>query len=244
MIAFIDSGVGGINILVECAKMYNQDFVYLADNKNAPYGNLPKKQLEIITKNNINYLLSKYKLSAIILACNTISVCVGEKIAEQYNVPIILTKPNINQIKKQKKSVLFFGTKNTIKNNKQISSLIKANCCYKSLYIPNLAKLIDENINCPNKLLPLLKSKINCKKYRDVCTVCLCCTHFKIIKKQIKKCFLQNIEFYEYEKEIAEKTLPYININQSKSSFNILLTKPDKNFYVCVKNYLIKKLNT
>ena len=54
MIAFIDSGVGGINILVECAKIYNQDFVYLADNQNAPYGNLPKKQLEIITKNNID----------------------------------------------------------------------------------------------------------------------------------------------------------------------------------------------
>lgn len=244
MIAFIDSGVGGINILVECAKMYNEDFVYLADNQNAPYGNLPKKQLEIITKNNIDFLISKYKLSAIVFACNTISVCVGEKISEQYNIPIILTKPNIEQIKKQKKQMLFFGTKNTIKNNKQIAQLLKSKNDYKFLYIPDLAKIIDENINKPNNVLPVLKSKINNKKFKNIKTICLCCTHFKIIKKQIKKCFSNDIEFYEYEKEIAQKTLSYIDNNITKSSFKILLTKPDKRLYVCIKNYLIKKLNS
>ena len=244
MIAFIDSGVGGINIVAECAKTYNENFVYLADNKNAPYGNLPIKQLEKITKNNIDFLISKYKLSAIVLACNTISVCVGENISAHYNIPIILTKPNIEKIKKQKKQILFFGTKNTIKNNKQITHLLKTKKDYKSLYIPDLAKMIDENINKPNNILPILKSKINNKKFKDIKTICLCCTHFKIIKKQIKKCFSHDIEFYEYEKEIAQKTLSYIDNNITKSSFNILLTKPDKQLYICIKNYLIKKLNS
>ena len=244
MIAFIDSGVGGINIVAECAKLYCEDFVYLADNKNAPYGNLPKRQLEQITKNNIDFLIKKFCVSAIVLACNTTSVCVGEKLALQYNIPIILTKPNIEKIKNQKKQILFFGTKNTIKNNKQISELLKNKNIYKSLYIVDLPKIIDQNINKLNNILPILKSKIDIKKYKDIKTICLCCTHYKLIKKQLRQCFLGSVEFYEYEKEIAQKTLPYINKNKQKSSFKILLTKPDKTLYISIKKYLIKSLNS
>ena len=243
MIGFIDSGVGGINILVECAKLYEENFVYLADNKNAPYGNLSKKKLYEITKANIEFLIKNYNMTAIVLACNTTSVSVGEKLRTEFNVPIILTKPNISKLENCKKEILFFGTKNTLKNNKEINNLFKNNNIYKSLYIPQLPRIIDKNINKLNNLIPLLKQKIDLKKYKNISTICLCCTHYKLIKKQLKHCFINNVVFYEYEKEIAEKTLLYIDKNIEISSFKIVLTEKDYPLYISLKTYMIKCLN-
>lgn len=244
MIGFIDSGVGGINVLVECAKIYKEDFVYLADNKNSPYGNLPKKQLYEITKHNIKFLIEKYNVGLVVLACNTTSASVGEKLQAYFNVPIVLTKPCAKEVEKLEKPVLFFGTKNTIKNNKEIQNFIKNKNNYKSLYIANLPKIIDQNISKPNNVLPFLKQNIGYKKYKEIKTICLCCTHFKLIKKQLKYCFIQNIKFYEYEKEVAKKSLNYIkNNNKEKSTFKIVLTQKDEKLYLSIKKYMIKKLN-
>ena len=39
-IAVFDSGVGGLAVLKQAKKaLPNEDFLYFADNKNAPYGN-------------------------------------------------------------------------------------------------------------------------------------------------------------------------------------------------------------
>ena len=94
MIALVDSGVGGVNVLVECAKLFKEDFVYLCDNKNAPYGNKKVDELFCITKQNIDMLVSKYSLSAIVIACNTLSFTVGERIKNAYNIPIVLMEIN------------------------------------------------------------------------------------------------------------------------------------------------------
>ena len=48
MIGFIDSGVGGLNVMNECQKLFGEDFVFLCDNKNAPYGNKNIKKLYFI----------------------------------------------------------------------------------------------------------------------------------------------------------------------------------------------------
>ena len=53
MIGIIDSGSGGINVIKECQKYYNEDFVYLVDNKNCPYGNKPHEEVRDIVLNNI-----------------------------------------------------------------------------------------------------------------------------------------------------------------------------------------------
>ena len=44
-IALIDSGIGGISLLLELIKLLpNERFLYFGDNKNAPYGNKNKRQ--------------------------------------------------------------------------------------------------------------------------------------------------------------------------------------------------------
>ena len=45
-IGIFDSGIGGVSILNELFKeLKNEKFIYLADNKNCPYGNKSKKEV-------------------------------------------------------------------------------------------------------------------------------------------------------------------------------------------------------
>jgi glutamate racemase len=58
-IAFYDSGVGGLSVLSECKKMLPyENFIYLGDNENLPYGNKSVSTLFSIAKKNICILES------------------------------------------------------------------------------------------------------------------------------------------------------------------------------------------
>ena len=45
-ILFIDSGIGGLSTLAETCKILHANYIYFADIKNCPYGNLSKKEIE------------------------------------------------------------------------------------------------------------------------------------------------------------------------------------------------------
>lgn len=70
-IGMFDSGVGGTSILKEVnSLMPNEQIIYLADSKNAPYGTKPKNKIIELSFKNTNLLLEK-KVKLIIVACNT-----------------------------------------------------------------------------------------------------------------------------------------------------------------------------
>ena len=95
MIAILDSGAGGANVIKACKKLYNQDFVYFVDNKNCPYGNKNAVVLKQIIFENLKYLTDNYDLDFIILGCNTASSLMDAEDLLKFKVPIIKTYPDI-----------------------------------------------------------------------------------------------------------------------------------------------------
>ncbi|HZJ20886.1 MAG TPA: glutamate racemase, partial [Pricia sp.] len=70
-IGIFDSGVGGTSIWKEIQKlMPNEDTVYLADSKNAPYGEKSAGEILQLSIKNTEYLLDK-GCKIIVVACNT-----------------------------------------------------------------------------------------------------------------------------------------------------------------------------
>ena len=236
MIGFIDSGVGGLNLMSECQKLFCEDFVFLCDNKNAPYGNKNHAKLYHITKSNIDYLIKHYNISSCVLACNTLSYTIGEKLKSQYDIPIILTKMPESKIQNLDDSILFFGTKNTIK---KIEEKYK-NKNINTLYIKNLPKKIDNNLNNLEKIEKILKKYLLNKKYREIKTIILCCTHFYTIKKIIKN-ILPNVQVVDYTKDIALQVKKNVEA-KALSSFHIALTDYIYPRYVELKAYYRKHL--
>ena len=236
MIGFIDSGVGGLNVMSECQKLFGEDFVFLCDNKNAPYGNKNIKKLYKITKDNIDYLIKHYKISSCVIACNTLSYTIGDLLKEQYNIPIILTKIPDDKLKKVDDKILFFGTKNTIKKIKQKYNKINI----KTLYIKNFPQMIDNNLNKLYILEKILKKYLKNKKYNNINKIVLCCTHFKSVEKIIKN-ILPSVEIVDYTKDIAYKVKQSVE-SKSTKSFHIVLTDYYYPRYIELKAYYKKLL--
>lgn len=71
MIGVFDSGSGGLTIL-EALRQHlpDQDFLYLGDHANAPYGHRSNEQIVAMTRDGVNTLM-KAGCSLVVLACNT-----------------------------------------------------------------------------------------------------------------------------------------------------------------------------
>ncbi len=94
-IGIFDSGVGGISVLKHIhALLPQEDLVYLADSKYAPYGS---KTPEEITQRCLilcDDLLQK-NVKAIVVACNTATAAAIDTLRDTFNIPIIGMEPAV-----------------------------------------------------------------------------------------------------------------------------------------------------
>mgnify|MGYP002521319300 CR=1 FL=1 len=85
-ILVFDSGAGGVNVFVRLVEKFDgAEFFYLSDAKNAPYGEKTAEELLLLSGDAIG----KYdgKFDAAVLACNTLSTNVKDKLEEKFGVP-------------------------------------------------------------------------------------------------------------------------------------------------------------
>src|SRR5690554_6578180 len=106
-IGVFDSGVGGSSIWREIHRLLPQEnIIYLADSKNAPYGNRPSSEIISLSLKNTQKLF-EFKCKAIVVACNTATTNAIDIIRERYPVPIIGIEPAIKPaaLKTKSKSI-------------------------------------------------------------------------------------------------------------------------------------------
>jgi len=70
-IVVFDSGLGSLSIIKSIQKICKAEIIYFADQKNFPYGNKSKKQLEQIIKRSIELLEKKFSPELIVIGSNT-----------------------------------------------------------------------------------------------------------------------------------------------------------------------------
>ena len=105
-IGIFDSGIGGISILNNLKDILpNENFIYLADNKNCPYGSKIKKEILLLSYKNCKKLI-EFKCKIIVVACNTATTNSIQKLREIISIPIIGIEPGI------KPAIKYTKTKN------------------------------------------------------------------------------------------------------------------------------------
>ena len=181
-VAVIDSGSGGLNVLSKLfASAHDCQFLYLADEKNAPYGEKSKQNLIKIAKNLVEMLNYSFHPDVIVFACNTLTACAIRAMRMIYpNINFIGCEPAIKPAcqKYNPTEVLLLAKDATIKH----SALVKKYADMQTLAIKNLPTLIDQNLFDLNSLIPYLRQQI--LPYSPKAIV-LGCTHFEAIKTQI-----------------------------------------------------------
>ena len=182
-IGLFDSGVGGLTVLKTLIEKYpNNEYIYYGDTLNVPYGNKSKEELLKLSRNNINFLLSK-KVDIIIIACGTVSSNCLNELKKEYTIPIIsIIEPTIEYL-----NISNYQNIGIIATNATINSHIFKNSLNKNVYeiaTPKLVPLIENN-ELTNIKEVLNEYLINYKDKLDV--LVLGCTHYPIIIKYIKK---------------------------------------------------------
>ena len=85
-IAMFDSGVGGLTVLHEClVSLPSEDFVYLGDSANFPYGTKSSAELRDLVVRNTRFLLDR-GAKLLIIACNS-ATSAGTQTAREIAAP-------------------------------------------------------------------------------------------------------------------------------------------------------------
>lgn len=228
-ICFFDSGIGGSNILKEVMKkLPNENYVYLSDSTNNPYGNKTKEELFKIVSSNVDKLL-EYNPKLIVCACNTATAMTLNDIRKKYkDITFIGTEPAVKVVHdryKDKKTIIL-TTKGTGESErfKELFSNYKTNDC-TLIEAPMLAGLIENG----KDTYPYLKELL--KNYMGTEVVVLGCTHFPLAKEEIKK-VLGNVLFVDGHSAIANRIYNLLKDNNmlcDNKSGTLNIIAPNKN---------------
>ncbi len=222
MIGIFDSGIGGATVL-ECvlSMLPNYHYIYYSDSINNPYGDKTPEELNVITKKIVNYLINR-GCKIITIACNTASCMCKDFLRNEFEVPIIAIEPALKLVYDNnfKGKTLVMATKGTIESNKFLElyhnydnhNMILISCV-------GLADLIEKNDIVAIK--DYLKCNIN---YNDVENVVLGCTHYPLIKEEIRE-VLGNVKFFDGSMGIAKRLQEVIkehHIQESESKVEFI----------------------
>ena len=144
----LDSGVGGVSVLRELIRLMPEErFLYLGDTKNAPYGTKSREDVLAITKENLQFLLSR-GIKALVIACNTATGSAVQILREENpELPIIGIEPAIKPAALMGDSprVLVMATPLTLKQEKYLALAQKYSPLAELIPLPcpGLADLVE-----------------------------------------------------------------------------------------------------
>ena len=242
MIGIFDSGIGGVTVLRELLKFLpNENYLYYSDSKNLPYGDKSKEELIKICDSVVEYLINRGS-KIIVIACNTASSICKEYLRNKYKIPIVAIEPAykmVYDLSYQNKTIVM-ATKDTINSENFIKLYEKYNNDNTSICeCSGLADLIEEGNK--QKIKEYLKEHIG--KYKEVKNVVLGCTHYPLIKEEIKE-ILGPVNFYDGSIGVSKQVKKILTENNMLSkSKNGSIEFFDSNNNQNKKNTFFKIIN-
>ena len=199
-IGLFDSGIGGTSIWREIHElMPNENTIYLADSKNAPYGQKSKDEIIALSEKNTELLL-EMNCKIIVVACNTATTNSIKELRAKYKVPFIgiepAIKPAANNSKTQKIGIL--ATKGTL-NSALFNDVVKtySNTTIIEQIGSGLVELIENGeINTP-KMFQLLQGYLSPMVAANIDYLVLGCSHYPYLIPQIKKIIPNSIKIID-----------------------------------------------
>lgn len=200
MIGIFDSGAGGLAALRELRRLCpEEDILFLADRKNAPYGNKTEDEITKIAEKNITSLLS-LGAERVLIACCTAST-VHKRLSQKsrlHSTPIIYPAAKAAVSLTENGRVAVIATEHTARSHAFSKAVSNLNPNIRVTEFPaqplveiaeaaaNGEKLSKSQKDEIEKILVLALSE-------GADTLILGCTHFSHLKNEIKS-IAQNIK--------------------------------------------------
>jgi len=243
LIGLFDSGIGGTSIWKEVVKLLpNENTIYLADSKNAPYGEKSSEEIIALSVKKTEFLLSK-GCKLIIVACNTATTNAIDYLRKNYEIPFIGIEPAIKPAALLSKTgaIGILATKGTLSSKlfEKTTKEYTKNITTIEQDGEGLVPLIEEGkLNSPeiNQLLitylkPMLPFNID--------HLVLGCTHYPYLIPQIKKIIGENITIIDSGEAVAKQTKAILEKHNLLSTST---TKSHHQFYTNAETKVLKEI--
>lgn len=239
-IGVFDSGIGGMTVLYRLIEMFpKEDFVYVGDTLNLPYGTKSSETLRGLVSDVANYL-EKVPVKGIVIACNT-ATANSHHLGKEMDLPIIgVIEPTAKAALKISENILVLATNVTIESGeyKKVIDENKKDKNSKQFYL-KCSEFVDaieaNDIDTPHSY-ELVRKKLECVKDEKIDVIIMGCTHFGLYSKEISKVFphatLLECAYptgEELGRRLKELDLLRDDDNVGKTIINV--TKAQDNFY-------------
>ncbi|NOR55149.1 MAG: glutamate racemase [Sulfurovum sp.] len=214
-IGVFDSGLGGLTVVKALSQvMKNAKLFYIADTHNAPYGEKTPQEILNYSLKITEYLIEKYEIDALVLACNTATAFAIKHLREVYPDLIIIgtepgVKPAIEKTKTGNIGVL--ATPATLKGDKY-QNLVTHISKEKDVRVfeqacPGLVEQIESGKSSSESCKVLLENWLKPMREARVDTIVLGCTHYPLVGAEITEIMACEVVLIDTGLAIAKRLL-------------------------------------
>lgn len=208
-IGLFDSGIGGTSIWKEIHQLLpNEDTIYLADSKNAPYGEKSKEEIIHLSCKNTEFLLNE-NCKIIVVACNTATTNAIKELRDKYDVPFIGIEPAIKPaaLHSQTQKIGILATKGTLNSELFYKNVEQ----FQDIQIMEqigfgLVELIENGKINSSEMKNLLTQYLTPMIESNIDYLVLGCSHYPYLIPQIKKIIPNNIKIIDSGEAVAKQT--------------------------------------
>jgi len=216
-IGLFDSGIGGTSIWKEVLKLLpHENTIYLADSKNAPYGEKTSEEILKLAKKNTELLISK-GCKLIIVACNTATTNAIDYLRANYKIPFIGIEPAIKPAALLSKTgaIGILATKGTLSSKlfEKTANEYTKNITKIEQDGEGLVPLIEQGkLNSP-ELFELLSKYLKPMLNFNIDHLVLGCTHYPYLIPQIQEIVGNGVKIIDSGEAVAKQTKAILEKN-------------------------------
>lgn len=223
VIGLFDSGIGGTSIWKEVNHLLpKENYIYLADSKNAPYGEKSKDEIIYLSIKNTELLLNN-NAKLIIVACNTATTNAIKVLREKFDIPFVGIEPAIKPAALHSKThtIGVLATKGTINSelfHNNVANHPDVNIIEQIGY--GLVPLIEQGKLNSDEIKSLLESYLLPMLDKNIDYLVLGCTHYPYLIPLIKKIIPKTVTIIDSSEAVARQTKKILEQNQLINTSN------------------------
>lgn len=209
-----DSGVGGLSVVSEIRKaLPSMALDYAADDEFRPYGEKSAAQLQRRLPPLLSVLTEMTRPDLVVMACNTASTTALAHIRAALNIPVVGVVPAIKPAAGATRTgtLAVLGTPGTVARE-YVDELITDFANDKQVLLLgslNLVDMAEEKLEgktvSPDRIKTELSPLFSGQSGADIDTVVLACTHFPLLRDELKSAVTQTVRWIDSGEAIARR---------------------------------------
>lgn len=183
-VGVFDSGFGGVGVLAAAAALLpGEDFIFIGDNLNAPYGDRTPAEVLALTRQGVGRLTDR-GCKAVVIACNTATSAAAATLRAECALPIIGMEPALKPASQvpREGAVLVMATVMTLKLEKFRQLMARYGQGAVPVPCPGLVELIEAGETDGPRVRALLDRLLAPHLQGPVKAVVLGCTHYGFLR--------------------------------------------------------------